>query len=95
MQSGGGSLSNDSEQFAGSVAYMAPEQVEGRKHIGTEADVFAFGVVLFEMLTGQLPYSGDSPWTIGHEAAHRTPAAAEPYCERGVARARRFRAANV
>jgi hypothetical protein len=59
----GGSLSNDSEQFAGSVAYMAPEQVEGRKHIGTEADVFAFGVVLFEMLTGQLPWSGDSPWT--------------------------------
>jgi hypothetical protein len=59
----GGSLSNDSEQFAGSVAYMAPEQVEGRKHIGTEADVFAFGVVLFEMLTGQLPFNGDSPWT--------------------------------
>ena len=60
----GGSMSNDSEQFAGSVAYMAPEQVEGRKHIGTEADVFAFGVVLFEMLTGQLPFNGDSPWTI-------------------------------
>jgi hypothetical protein len=59
----GGSMSNDSEQFAGSVAYMAPEQVEGRKHIGTEADVFAFGVVLFEMLTGQLPFNGDSPWT--------------------------------
>ncbi len=63
VPSEGGSLSNDSEQFAGSVAYMAPEQVEGRKHIGTEADVFAFGVVLFEMLTGQLPWSGDSPWT--------------------------------
>jgi len=57
------SASNDSAQFAGSVAYMAPEQVEGRRNIGPQADVFAFGVVLFEMLTGQLPFVGDSPWT--------------------------------
>lgn len=64
MPMAGGSSGNDSEQFAGSVAYMAPEQVEGRKNIGTEADVFSFGVVLFEMLTGQLPFTGDSPWTV-------------------------------
>lgn len=71
----GGSWSNDSEQFAGSVAYMAPEQVEGRKNIGTEADVFSFGVVLFEMLTGVLPFTGDSPWTIATRRLTERPTA--------------------
>lgn len=71
----GSSTSNDSQHLAGSVAYMAPEQVEGRRHIGTEADIFAFGVVLFEMLTGRLPFTGDSPWTIAaRRLSERAPA---------------------
>jgi serine/threonine-protein kinase len=43
---------------AGSVAYMAPEQLEGRV-LGIQTDVFAFGVMLFEMLTGARPFSPD------------------------------------
>ncbi len=46
----------------GTPAYMAPEQLEGRK-AGAAADIYAFGVVLYEMLTGSLPFSGDSPFT--------------------------------
>ena len=43
----------------GSPNYMAPEQVEGRT--ATPAtDVYAFGVVIYEMLTGQWPYTGDN-----------------------------------
>lgn len=41
----------------GTPAYMAPEQVRGTA-IGAAADIFAVGVVLFEMLSGQLPWSG-------------------------------------
>jgi tRNA A-37 threonylcarbamoyl transferase component Bud32 len=46
--------------LVGSPAYMAPEQVEGRP-AGPAADLFSLGVVMFEMVTGALPFEGDTP----------------------------------
>src|SRR5687767_401978 len=43
----------------GSPAYMAPEQVEGGK-VGPSADIYALGVVMFEMLTGEVPFKGET-----------------------------------
>jgi serine/threonine protein kinase len=43
----------------GTPAYMAPEDIEGSSNIDCRADVYGFGVLLFEVLTGQVPFPGE------------------------------------
>jgi serine/threonine-protein kinase len=77
----------------GTPSYMSPEQVEGQR-IDRRTDIFSAGIILYQFLTGQKPFSGEGAWTIARKIIQDDPpvpsslnAALPPEFDRVVARA--------
>jgi tRNA A-37 threonylcarbamoyl transferase component Bud32 len=64
-QAGESTLSSDS--IMGTPQYISPEQARGDKDLDEGTDIYSFGVMLYEMVVGQVPFSADTPFSIIHD----------------------------
>ena len=60
------------QEALGSVHYISPEQARG-SHIDARSDLYSAGVVLYEMITGRLPFEGDSPVSVAIQHINSIP----------------------
>jgi tetratricopeptide (TPR) repeat protein len=68
----GGSTITASDAILGTAAYMSPQQVMGQEVDG-RTDLFSLGVVMYELLTGRLPFAGDQAVAMAHAILHEDP----------------------
>jgi serine/threonine-protein kinase len=66
---GNGQSSATGGMLIGTVAYLSPEQLE-RGKADARSDIYAAGIVLYEMLTGAPPYGGDTPLAVAYQHVH-------------------------
>ncbi len=70
-QVGDSTISHD--MMLGTPFYISPEQARGERALSPATDVYAFAVILYELLTGQIPFAGETAYAIVHEHIYSSP----------------------
>ncbi|XWX04181.1 protein kinase [Aggregatilineales bacterium SYSU G02658] len=70
-QVGESTISHD--MMLGTPFYVSPEQAQGQRDLSSLTDIYSFGVVLYELITGVVPFAGDSAYAIIHDHIYAAP----------------------
>lgn len=62
-----GESTMSADMLLGTPHYISPEQAKGEKKIDGRADIYSLGIVLYEILVGQVPFTADTPYAIIHD----------------------------
>lgn len=71
-RAGSASTMTEAGSILGTAHYLSPEQAQGQP-VEAASDLYSLGVVMYEMVTGRLPYDGDNPVTIAMQHVHEVP----------------------
>ncbi len=70
-----GSSTISSDMMLGTPYYISPEQAKGEKDLSGRTDIYSFGVILYELITGAIPFVADTPYAIVHAHIYQAPPA--------------------
>ncbi len=68
-----GSSTISHDMMLGTPYYISPEQAQGSKDLDNRTDVYSLGIILYELLTGQVPFQADTPYAIVHGHIYTQP----------------------
>jgi serine/threonine protein kinase len=78
---GAGESTMSQDMILGTPQYISPEQAQGQGQVDSRTDIYSFGIVLYELIVGRVPFNADTPFAIVHDHIYSRlplPSAANP-----------------